>query len=151
MVAEMALAPVRLVEDPYKRVLRLQEEAHGWEVKAHRAVLEARKFEARAARLALKEKRLRGKASARTARSQTIGERAVMMLHDVDAFDKEMKVQKSHQLTFEAEALRARAEAIDSEAEQLRIAAREKLTESVKFQSEAKRTHLEAEAAKTLL
>ncbi len=43
----------RIVEDPYQRVLRLQEEAHGFEVKAHRAILEARKFEAKAARLDL--------------------------------------------------------------------------------------------------
>src|SRR2546425_4034771 len=114
----------RIVEDGYQRVLRLLEEAHGFEVRAHRAILEARKFEAKAARLALKEKRLRGKASARVNRSHVVGERAIAMLYEEQAVDKELKIEKTHQLTFEAEAFRQRAKAVDSQAQQLRIAAR---------------------------
>src|SRR6267143_483593 len=120
----MEAARPRIVEDPYGRVLRIQEEAHAFEVKAHQAILEARRFEAKAARLALKEKRLRGKATARVGRSHSVGERAT--------------------------AKRYEEQAVDSQAEQLRIAARGKMRESSEFLVEAKRLFLEAEAAKAL-
>jgi len=138
----------RIVEDGYQRVLRLLEEAHGFEVRAHRAILEARKFEAKAARLALKEKRLRGRASARVSRSNSIGDRVWWMRREEQAVDKELKLEKSHQLTFEAEALRQRAKAVDSQGAQLLINARGKMRESTEFLVEAKRLFLEAEAAK---
>ena len=138
----------RIVEEPNQRVLRLQEEAHSFTVKAHRAILAARRLEAKAARLALKEKKLRGKASARVARSSSIGDRASALLHEEQAVDKELKIERSHQLMFEAEALRQRAKAVDSRAAQLVIAARGKLRTSSDFLVEAKRLFLEAEATK---
>ena len=138
----------RTVEEPHQRVLRLQEEAHGFTVKGHRAILAARRLEAKAARLALKEKKLRGKASARVARSSSIGDRASALLHEEQAVDKELKIERSHQLMFEAEALRQRAKAVDSRAAQLVVAARGKLRTSSDFLVEAKRLFLEAEATK---
>ncbi|TLZ54062.1 MAG: hypothetical protein E6K17_08645 [Methanobacteriota archaeon] len=144
----MEAARTRIVEDPYQRVLRLLEEAHGFEVRAHRAILEARKFEAKAARLALKEKRLRGKASAHVSHPHSIGDLAWWTVREEQAVDKELKLEKSHQLTFEAEALRQRAKAVDSQAAQLLISARGKMRESTEFLVEAKRLFLEAEAAK---
>ncbi len=70
------------------------------------------------------------------------------MLHEDQAVDEELKLEKSHQLTFEAEALRQKAKAVDSQAEQLRIAARGKMRECSEFLVQAKRLFLEAGAAK---
>ena len=144
----MKVPRARITEDPYQRVLRLLEEAHGFEVKAHRAILEARKFEAKAARLALKEKRLRSRATSRVNRSHSVGDRATAMLHEKQAVHKELRIEKTHQLAFEAEAFRQRAKAVDSQAEQHRIAARGKMRESSDLLVEAKRLFLEAEVAK---
>ena len=146
----MEASRTRIVEGASQRVLRLEEEAHAFDVKAHRAILEARKFEARAARLAVKEKRLRKKALVHVSRTKSIVERARSMLREERAVDKEIKFEKSHQRSFEAEALRQRAKAIDSQAAQCRIAAQDRMRKSTEFRVEAKRLFLEAEAAKAV-
>jgi len=144
----MEASRTRIVEGASQRVLRLEEEAQAFEVKSHRAILEARKFEARAARLAVKEKRLRGRALAHMSRSKSILERARAMLREEQAVDKEIKFEKSHQRSFEAEAMRQRAKAIDSQAAQFQIAAQDRMRKSSEFRGEAKRLFLEAETAK---
>ena len=135
-------------EDPYHEMLRLQEEAAGWEVKAHKVLLEARKLEAKAARLSLKARKIADQAEAHIARSQSIEGKAWVMLHEDQSADKDLKVEKSHQLEFEAESLRLKAKGVESEAAQLRIAARAKIAESTRFLQEAKRLVAEAEAFK---
>jgi len=135
-------------DDPYRRMLRLQEEASGWEVKAHTSLLAARKLEAKAARLSLKARKIADQADEHVARSDSIEGKAVAMLHEDEAADKELRVEKSRQLEYEAEALRQKSRAVESEAEQLRITARAKITESTRFLQESKRLFEEAEALK---
>ena len=138
-------------EDPYRKMLRLQEEVAEWEVKAHRSLLEARKLETKAARLSLKASQMAGKAEAQVARSRSIESQAVGMLHEEQAADKDLKVEKPRQLGHEAESLRHMARAVESQAEQLRIAARAKIVESEKSLENAKARVREAEATKGLL
>lgn len=135
-------------DDSYRRMLQLQEEAAGWEVKAHTSLLAARKLEAKAARLSLKARKITEQADAHVARSGSIEGKAVTMLHEDEAADKELRVEKSRQLEYEAESLRHKSRAVESEAEQLRIAARAKIAESTRFLQESKRIFQEAEAFK---
>ncbi|HEY4704944.1 MAG TPA: hypothetical protein VII27_04330 [Thermoplasmata archaeon] len=138
-------------EDPYRKILRLQEEAADWEVKAHKSLLVARKLETKAARLSLKASQIGEKAEAQVARSRSIESQAVGMLHEDQAADKDLKVEKARQLGHEAESLRHMARAVESQAEQLRIAARAKIVESEKSLENAKARVREAEATKGLL
>lgn len=147
----MSAATPEVREDPYRKILRLQEEAAEWEVKAHKSLLEARKLETKAARLSLKASQMVEKAEAHVARSRSIESHAVGMLHEDQAEDKDLKVEKARQLGHEAESLRYKARAVESQAEQLRITARGKIAESARFLENAKARVLEAEATKGLL